>query len=65
MLVQSGNNRTLCRVLGVKLSAEAESVLERNRVAFVRSAIQECKETKLDFSSKGLGNAEAKAIAEN
>jgi hypothetical protein len=50
--------------LGVKLSPAAEAVLERNRVAFVRAAVQECKGAELDLSDQGLGNPEAKAIVE-
>ena len=62
--VQTGKNTTLHHIYGVTLDQAAETVLERNRVAYVAKAIQECKEESLDLSRKGFGDAEATAIGE-
>ena len=62
--VQTGKNTTFHHISGVILDQAAEAVLERNRVAYVAKAIQECKEESLDLSSKGFGDAEATAIGE-
>ena len=51
-------------MVGVKLPKEAEVVLERNRVAYARRVVQECKEATLDLSGEHLGDPEAGAIAE-
>ena len=48
----------------MNLPKEAAAVLERNRVAYARRAVRECKEATLDLSDEGLGDAEVEAIAE-